>query len=322
MAAEKNDKKGNGLQIFLVVLVLVSMGLNVYLFRYYAEQDDGIEVMTSWSDANQQIREELRVITTTLTDLEARQSTQEASTQSVLETLTLMETRRAEEAAAPVVEPNWLDKESWLDANAEIHEVLESITTTLRDLEARQLTQETSAQSLLETLTMIENRQAEEAAAPVVEPNWVDKESWATSSQQMREELSTIKALLGEIVAELEEARAVKEAETARGAVEHNESAFNLEGNSASTVPVLAQVADRSLEHEVVSAEEMEEHVCPVVEVKLLPGDSVWSIVQRFKPFPRPALLQAVVEYNGITNPRQLPVRFPVKVPMDLVNGQ
>ncbi|NMB21052.1 MAG: hypothetical protein GX979_09295, partial [Firmicutes bacterium] len=136
MTAEKSDKKGNGLQIFLVVLVLVSMVLNVYLFRYYAEQDDGVEVMTTWADANREIHQELTSITKTLADLEARQGAQDESIQSVLETLTIVETRQAEEAARPAVEPNWLDKDSWADANAQMQDFMASITKTLADLEA------------------------------------------------------------------------------------------------------------------------------------------------------------------------------------------
>ena len=448
LTAEKSDKKGNGLQIFLVVLVLVSMVLNVYLFRYYAEQDDGVEVMTTWADANREIHQELTSITKTLADLETRQGAQDESVQSVIETLTLVEARQAEEAARPAVEPNWLDKDSWADANEKMQDSLASITKTLADLEARQGAQDESIQSVIETLTLVETRQAEEAATPAVEPNWldrdswadanekmqdtlvsitktladlearqgaqdkslqsvietltlvetrqaeeaatpavepnwldrdswadanekmqdtlvsitktladlearqgaqdkslqsvietltlvetrqaeegatpaaepnwIDRESWATANQQIGEELSTIKVMLDEIKVEVQEAKeAVERNEDAQ--VQGSASLLELETETDRTIQVMAPLAEATYQENLIEAEE---HTCPIVEVRLLPGDSVWGIVARFRPSPRPTLVNAVVEYNEITDPRRLPVGFPVKVPMDLVNGK
>ncbi|MCK9525205.1 MAG: hypothetical protein M0R49_04675 [Limnochordia bacterium] len=389
MAAEKNDAKGNGLQIFLVVLVVVSMGMNVYLLRHYTGQDDSIEVMTSLADENKQIHEELTSITTTLADLATRQTTQEASTATVLETLTLIDARQANKDAEPVVEPNVVDKESWATANAEVQEVLTSITTILADLAARQTTQEASTTTVLETLTQIDARQASKDAEPVVEPNvvdkeswatantevqetltsitttladlaarqttqdastasvletlaqidarqaveeekpveapsvepsWVDKEAWAAGNKEIGEELSAIKALLGEIMTEVAGQNGVSDRTEAR-----EEPKLEIETESDYSIQAMASAAELTYEHDVDQPSPQisgtNELTCPVVEVRLLPGDSVWSIVARLKPSPRPALVNEVVEYNGITDPRRLPVGFPVRVPMDLVNG-
>jgi len=389
VAAEKNDAKGNGLQIFLVVLVVVSMGMNVYLLRHYTGQDDSIEVMTSLADENKQIHEELTSITTTLADLATRQTTQEASTATVLETLTLIDARQANKDAEPVVEPNVVDKESWATANAEVQEVLTSITTILADLAARQTTQEASTTTVLETLTQIDARQASKDAEPVVEPNvvdkeswatantevqetltsitttladlaarqttqdastasvletlaqidarqaveeekpveapsvepsWVDKEAWAAGNKEIGEELSAIKALLGEIMTEVAGQNGVSDRTEAR-----EEPKLEIETESDYSIQAMASAAELTYEHDVDQPSPQisgtNELTCPVVEVRLLPGDSVWSIVARLKPSPRPALVNEVVEYNGITDPRRLPVGFPVRVPMDLVNG-
>jgi hypothetical protein len=405
VAAEKNDAKGNGLQIFLVVLVLVSMGMNVYLLRHYAGQDDSMEVMTSWAEENKQIQEELTSITTTLADLAARQTSQEASAKAVLDTLTLIDARQAAKDAEPVVEPSVVDKESWTTANAEVQEALASITTTLADLAARQTSQEASTKAVLDTLTLIDARQAakdaepvvepsvvdkeswttanaevqetltsitttladlaarqtsqeastkavldtlalietrqataeaEQAAAkeaalveapsvetsvePSVEPSWVDKEAWAAGNKEIGEELSAIKALLGEIMTEVAGHNSVSDRSEAK-----EESEKEIETESDYSIRVMSSAAELTYQQDVdrpsPQASGIDEHACPVVEVRLLPGDSVWSIVARFKPSPSPVLVNEVVEYNGITDPRRLPVGFPVRVPMDLVNG-
>ncbi|HBG02158.1 MAG TPA: hypothetical protein DDW87_11385, partial [Firmicutes bacterium] len=202
MTAESKEKKTNGLQIFLVVLVLVSMVLNVYLFRYYAKQDDDVEVIASWEAANQQIQKDLSSVTAMLTDVETRQSTQETTTKEVLnllesqpwveglstitDSLTAIEARQVEEALAPVPEPNWVDKETWNAADLQIQETLSSVRVMLTDLETRQSALDAATTDILETLVAMDARQAEEALAPAPEPNWVDKESWKAANEQIR----------------------------------------------------------------------------------------------------------------------------------------
>ena len=254
MAVESSgsDKKKNGLQIFVAVLVLISMGLNVYLFRYYAEQNDVVEVMTSWEDANTRIQQELSSLTATLVKLETRQSKQEAMTDA-----------------------------------------------------------------LLEALAKIEARQMEEASQPFLEPDAVDQQSWEDGITQIRKELFAIKAMLEPILVE----------NTAEFELEHVSNPVPV---AATAVPDVAlnqddETPDASIQV-MASApgeylKDIDEHSCSIVEVKLLPGDSVWSIVARFKSNPSPALVNEVVEFNNIVDPKRLPVGFPIKVPMELVNG-
>jgi hypothetical protein len=191
-------------------------------------------------------------------------------------------------------------------------------------LAARQTTQDASTASVLETLAQIDARQAVEEEKPVeapsVEPSWVDKEAWAAGNKEIGEELSAIKALLGEIMTEVAGQNGVSDRTEAR-----EEPKLEIETESDYSIQAMASAAELTYEHDVDQPSPQisgtNELTCPVVEVRLLPGDSVWSIVARFKPSPRPALVKEVVEYNGITDPRRLPVGFPVRVPMDLVNG-
>ncbi len=270
MAAESSEKKKNGLQILLVVLVLVSMGLNVYLFRYYAEQDDGVEVMTFWEAANTQMHDELASIKATLVELETRQSAQESATSEILALL---------------------ESDLWV-------EEFSSITETLNQLEARQMAQESA-------------------------PAWVDKESWEAANTQMHDELASIKAMLELILTENEE-EPEPESNPIPAIVPDLALNQDQEIESDASIHVMAPASVASEVTYVEDAQypkDAEERSCPIVEVKLLPGDNVWSIVARFKPSPSPALVGKVVEFNGITDPRRLPVGFPVRIPVELVNG-
>lgn len=261
MAVESSgsDKKKNGLQIFVAVLVLISMGLNVYLFRYYAEQNDVVEVMTSWEEANTRIQQELSSLTAMLVELETRQSKQEAITDA-----------------------------------------------------------------LLEALAKIEARQMEEASQPFLEPDAVDQQSWEDGITQIREELFAIKAMLELILdentaeSELEHvSNPVSVAATAVPDVALNQDDETPDGS----IQVMASASGATYVDDVQYLKDIDEHSCSIVEVKLLPGDSVWSIVARFKSNPSPALVNEVVEFNNIVDPKRLPVGFPIKVPMELVNG-
>ena len=302
MASESNEKKSNRLQVFLVVLILVSMGLNVYLFRYYAEQDDGVEVMTSWADANTQIHEELASVTVMLADLEARQSAQETTTKEIYETLVLVDTRQAAQDSAAVTAPEGLDKESWEVANTEMQAALASVTTMLADLEARQAVQETTAKEMYKTLVLVDARQAAQDVAAPIAPDVLDKESWEVASAQIQQELVAIKALLDQVLQQSEEAQAI-------------EPQLRSEVEPETSIQVMASAPELTYEQQT-------EHGCSIATVRLLPGDSVWSIVARFRPSPSPALVDKVVEFNEITDPRRLPVGFTVQVPLDLVNGE
>jgi len=452
LTAESKEKKTNGLQIFLVVLVLVSMVLNVYLFRYYAKQDDDVEVIASWEAANQQIQKDLSSVTAMLTDVETRQSTQETTTKEVLnllesqpwveglstitDSLTAIEARQVEEALAPVPEPNWVDKETWNAADLQIQETLSSVRVMLTDLETRQSALDAATTDILETLVAMDARQAEEALAPAPEPNWVDKESWKAANEQIRsdlssvtttlvgletritdslatvearqaaedakpavepnwvdkesweaaneqirsdlssvtttlvgletritdslvmvearqaaedaepvaepnwvdkdswetanaqtqEELSVIKEMLIEITAKSQEAAESAEAEESTESPESVESALNPGPASEpdSSIQVMASAPEATYVQHAAGPSYLQaavERDCSIVEVRLLRGDSVWSIVSRFKSPPSPALVKEVVEYNCITDPRRLPVGFPVRIPMELVNG-
>ncbi|MGI6626505.1 MAG: hypothetical protein ACOX57_14030 [Limnochordia bacterium] len=212
MTAESKEKKTDSLQIVLVVLVLVSMVLNVYLFRNYAKQDDAIEAIASWEASNEQIQKDLSSVTTMLTDAETRQSTQESVTKEVLQllesqpwveqlstitdALTAIEARQLEAASAPVLEPDWVDKETWSSANSQILEALTLMQVMLTDLEEVQSAQDTVTTGILETLAAMDARQAAEALEPAAEPNWVDKESWEAANQEIQSDLSRVTAML------------------------------------------------------------------------------------------------------------------------------
>ncbi|MDI9421902.1 MAG: hypothetical protein QM451_06715 [Bacillota bacterium] len=461
MTAESKEKKTDSLQIVLVVLVLVSMVLNVYLFRNYAKQDDAIEAIASWEASNEQIQKDLSSVTTMLTDAETRQSTQESVTKEVLQllesqpwveqlstitdALTAIEARQLEAASAPVLEPDWVDKETWSSANSQILEALTLMQVMLTDLEEVQSAQDTVTTGILETLAamdarqaaealepaaepnwvdkesweaanqeiqsdlsrvtamllgletritdslaMVEERQAAEALEPAVEPNWVDKESWEAANQEIQSDLSRVTAMLLGLETRITDSLAMFEerqaAESSEPAVEPNwvdkESweAANQEiqsdlsqvtamllGLETRITEALAMVEERqaaesSEPEDALTQEELQaikemlmeiiaktdkaealnsepesepmasvqvmapvaqvvEHECGIVEVRLLRGDSVWNIVARFKSPPSPALVNEVVEYNDIKDPRRLPVGFPVRIPMELVNG-
>ena len=461
MTAESKEKKTDSLQIVLVVLVLVSMVLNVYLFRNYAKQDDAIEAIASWEASNEQIQKDLSSVTTMLTDAETRQSTQESVTKEVLQllesqpwveqlstitdALTAIEARQLEAASAPVLEPDWVDKETWSSANSQILEALTLMQVMLTDLEEVQSAQDTVTTGILETLAamdarqaaealepaaepnwvdkesweaanqeiqsdlsqvtamllgletritdslaMVEERQAAEALEPAVEPNWVDKESWEAANQEIQSDLSRVTAMLVGLETRITDSLAMFEerqaAESSEPAVEPNwvdkESweAANQEiqsdlsqvtamllGLETRITEALAMVEERqaaesSEPEDALTQEELQaikemlmeiiaktdkaealnsepesepmasvqvmapvaqvvEHECGIVEVRLLRGDSVWNIVARFKSPPSPALVNEVVEYNDIKDPRRLPVGFPVRIPMELVNG-
>ncbi|HHT90304.1 MAG TPA: hypothetical protein GXZ68_04950 [Firmicutes bacterium] len=461
MTAESKEKKTDSLQIVLVVLVLVSMVLNVYLFRNYAKQDDAIEAIASWEASNEQIQKDLSSVTTMLTDAETRQSTQESVTKEVLQllesqpwveqlstitdALTAIEARQLEAASAPVLEPDWVDKETWSSANSQILEALTLMQVMLTDLEEVQSAQDTVTTGILETLAamdarqaaealepaaepnwvdkesweaanqeiqsdlsrvtamllgletritdslaMVEERQAAEALEPAVEPNWVDKESWEAANQEIQSDLSQVTAMLLGLETRITDSLAMVEerqaAEALEPAVEPNwvdkESweAANQEiqsdlsqvtamllGLETRITEALAMVEERqaaesSEPEDALTQEELQaikemlmeiiaktdkaealnsepesepmasvqvmapvaqvvEHECGIVEVRLLRGDSVWNIVARFKSPPSPALVNEVVEYNDIKDPRRLPVGFPVRIPMELVNG-
>ncbi len=296
MAEESKDKKSNRLQLFLVVLVILSMGLNVYLFRYYAEQDDGVEVMASWADANAQIQKELVSVTTTLAELEARQSSQETTTKGIYDTLVLVDTRQAAQDSASAMAPEGLDKVSWETANTEIHAALTSVTTMLAELEARQSAQETTTKEIYETLVLVDTRQAAQDSASAMAPEGLDKDSWETANARVRQELSEIKAVLDQLLVQTEAERTVIELEN--------------------SIQAMASAPELTYEQVVT------EYGCSIATVRLLPGDSVWSIVARFKPSPSPDLVNRVVAFNEIADPRRLPVGFVVQVPLNLVNGQ
>jgi hypothetical protein len=461
VTAESKEKKTDSLQIVLVVLVLVSMVLNVYLFRNYAKQDDAIEAIASWEASNEQIQKDLSSVTTMLTDAETRQSTQESVTKEVLQllesqpwveqlstitdALTAIEARQLEAASAPVLEPDWVDKETWSSANSQILEALTLMQVMLTDLEEVQSAQDTVTTGILETLAamdarqaaealepaaepnwvdkesweaanqeiqsdlsrvtamllgletritdslaMVEERQAAEALEPAVEPNWVDKESWEAANQEIQSDLSRVTAMLLGLETRITDSLAMFEerqaAESSEPAVEPNwvdkESweAANQEiqsdlsqvtamllGLETRITEALAMVEERqaaesSEPEDALTQEELQaikemlmeiiaktdkaealnsepesepmasvqvmapvaqvvEHECGIVEVRLLRGDSVWNIVARFKSPPSPALVNEVVEYNDIKDPRRLPVGFPVRIPMELVNG-
>jgi len=461
VTAESKEKKTDSLQIVLVVLVLVSMVLNVYLFRNYAKQDDAIEAIASWEASNEQIQKDLSSVTTMLTDAETRQSTQESVTKEVLQllesqpwveqlstitdALTAIEARQLEAASAPVLEPDWVDKETWSSANSQILEALTLMQVMLTDLEEVQSAQDTVTTGILETLAamdarqaaealepaaepnwvdkesweaanqeiqsdlsrvtamllgletritdslaMVEERQAAEALEPAVEPNWVDKESWEAANQEIQSDLSRVTAMLLGLETRITDSLAMVEerqaAESSEPAVEPNwvdkESweAANQEiqsdlsqvtamllGLETRITEALAMVEERqaaesSEPEDALTQEELQaikemlmeiiaktdkaealnsepesepmasvqvmapvaqvvEHECGIVEVRLLRGDSVWNIVARFKSPPSPALVNEVVEYNDIKDPRRLPVGFPVRIPMELVNG-
>jgi len=516
VTAESKEKKTDSLQIVLVVLVLVSMVLNVYLFRNYAKQDDAIEAIASWEASNEQIQKDLSSVTTMLTDAETRQSTQESVTKEVLQllesqpwveqlstitdALTAIEARQLEAASAPVLEPDWVDKETWSSANSQILEALTLMQVMLTDLEEVQSAQDTVTTGILETLAamdarqaaealepaaepnwvdkesweaanqeiqsdlsrvtamllgletritdslaMVEERQAAEALEPAVEPNWVDKESWEAANQEIQSDLSRVTAMLvgletriTDSLAMVEERQAAEALEPAvepnwvdkesweavnqeiqsdlsrvtamllgletritdslamveeRQAAESSEPAVEpnwvdkesweaanqeiqsdlsqvtamLLGLETRITEALAMVEERqaaesSEPEDALTQEELQaikemlmeiiaktdkaealnsepesepmasvqvmapvaqvvEHECGIVEVRLLRGDSVWNIVARFKSPPSPALVNEVVEYNDIKDPRRLPVGFPVRIPMELVNG-
>lgn len=302
MATEGNDKKSNRLQVWLIVLVIVSMGLNVYLFRYYAEQDDGVEVMTSWADANTQIHKELTSVKAMLADLEARQSAQDTTTKEIYETLVQVDDRQVAQNSASAAAPTGLDKESWEVANTEIHEVLASVQAVLTDLEARQSAQETTTKEIHETLVLVDNRQAAQDSASAAASEGLDKESWEAANAQIQEELSAIKAMLDQILVQNE-----KEIAAAL------EPDFEIEFEDS--IQVMASAPELAYEQQAG-------HDYPIAIMRLLPGDTVWSIVARFKPSPSPTLVDRVVEFNKIADPRRLPVGFPVRVPLDLVNDE
>ncbi len=461
MTAESKEKKTDSLQIVLVVLVLVSMVLNVYLFRNYAKQDDAIEAIASWEASNEQIQKDLSSVTTMLTDAETRQSTQESVTKEVLQllesqpwveqlstitdALTVIEARQLEAASAPVLEPDWVDKETWSSANSQILEALTLMQVMLTDLEEVQSAQDTVTTGILETLAAMDARQAAEALEPAAEPNWVDKESWEAANQEIQSDLSRVTAMLlgletriTDSLAMVEERQAAEALEPAvepnwvdkesweavnqeiqsdlsrvtamllgletritdslamfeeRQAAESSEPAVEpnwvdkesweaanqeiqsdlsqvtamLLGLETRITEALAMVEERqaaesSEPEDALTQEELQaikemlleiiaktdkaealnsepesepmasvqvmapvaqvvEHECGIVEVRLLRGDSVWNIVARFKSPPSPALVNEVVEYNDIKDPRRLPVGFPVRIPMELVNG-
>jgi predicted transcriptional regulator with HTH domain len=461
VTAESKEKKTDSLQIVLVVLVLVSMVLNVYLFRNYAKQDDAIEAIASWEASNEQIQKDLSSVTTMLTDAETRQSTQESVTKEVLQllesqpwveqlstitdALTVIEARQLEAASAPVLEPDWVDKETWSSANSQILEALTLMQVMLTDLEEVQSAQDTVTTGILETLAAMDARQAAEALEPAVEPNWVDKESWEAANQEIQSDLSQVTAMLlgletriTDSLAMVEERQAAEALEPAaepnwvdkesweavnqeiqsdlsrvtamllgletritdslamfeeRQAAESSEPAVEpnwvdkesweaanqeiqsdlsqvtamLLGLETRITEALAMVEERqaaesSEPEDALTQEELQaikemlmeiiaktdkaealnsepesepmasvqvmapvaqvvEHECGIVEVRLLRGDSVWNIVARFKSPPSPALVNEVVEYNDIKDPRRLPVGFPVRIPMELVNG-
>ncbi len=296
------DKKTNRLLLFLVLVVLVSIGVNVYLFWSYGDQDDAIEVMASW-------QEELSSVTDILANLEVRQSVQETVTQEVLN---LLEAQPWTASSAQIQEgfsslneslalmhPDGVDRETWNTANIQVQEALSLIRVMLYELEARQSTQGVAIEEIVATLdsqpwgdlseklAQIEMRQVAQASEPIVEPDWVDKESWEAANMQIQEELSSIKAMITQLLAE-----------------------------QSASIPAMAPAQAVTYVEETEGVQSR-----PVVEVRLRPGDSVWSIVSRFCISPSPALVDQVVEFNNIEDPRRLPVGFPVRLPLDIVNG-
>jgi hypothetical protein len=356
VAAENKEKPKNGLQIVLVVLVLISMGLNVYLFRYHSEQVEqvsSVEVMASWELSNAQIQEELAAIKASLVELETRQVEQETSTREILslvesaswasEILSLLNSEPWTDelsALAETLAPHGVDKESWEASSSQIQEELAAIKSSLGELETRQVAQETAAKEVLvlledapwasEILRILESEPWAHELSSLAErltSTGVDKESWEAANAQIHEELAAIKALL-ELV--FDEAEVMPESELESEAVtaiapnpsspqrQELEEEAGIQVMAAASTPVPSELANGEAGQGLMGEEG---HVCPTIEVKLLPGDSVWSIVARFRPSPSPELVEKVVAYNEITDPRRLPVGFPVKVPMDLVNG-
>lgn len=292
---KSKDNKTNRLLLFLVLAVLVSIGVNVYLFWSYGEQDDAIEVITSWQG-------ELSSVTDILANLEARQSVQETVTQEVLN---LLESAQIQEGFSSLNEslalmhPDGVDRETWNIANIQVQEALSLIRVMVYELEARQSTQGVAIEEIVATLdsqpwgalseklAQIEMRQVAQASVPIVEPDWVDKESWEAANMQVQEELSSIKAMITQLLAE-----------------------------QSASIPAMAPAQAVTYVEETDAVQSR-----PAVEVRLRPGDSVWSIVSRFCIAPSPALVDQVVEFNNIEDPRRLPVGFPVRLPLDIVNG-
>lgn len=52
------------------------------------------------------------------------------------------------------------------------------------------------------------------------------------------------------------------------------------------------------------------------VSVRLLRGDSIWTILQRCGMKPTPELIERVLELNGITDPARIPAGTYLRIPM------
>jgi NADPH-dependent 7-cyano-7-deazaguanine reductase QueF-like protein len=269
----------------------------------------------SWEAANQEIQSDLSRVTAMLLGLETR----------ITDSLAMVEERQAAEALEPAVEPNWVDKESWEAVNQEIQSDLSRVTAMLLGLETR----------ITDSLAMFEERQAAESSEPAVEPNWVDKESWEAANQEIQSDLSQVTAMLLGLETRITEALAMVEE---RQAAESSEPEDALTQEELQAIKeMLMEIIAKTDKAEALNSEpesepmasvqvmapvaQVVEHECGIVEVRLLRGDSVWNIVARFKSPPSPALVNEVVEYNDIKDPRRLPVGFPVRIPMELVNG-
>lgn len=60
------------------------------------------------------------------------------------------------------------------------------------------------------------------------------------------------------------------------------------------------------------------EHSPVNISLRLVAGDSLWSIVDRFYKNPSPELINKIAELNNITNPRALPTGSYLTIPYDL----
>jgi hypothetical protein len=173
---------------------------------------------------------------------------------------------------------------------------------------------------ITDSLAMVEERQAAEALEPAVEPNWVDKESWEAANQEIQSDLSRVTAMLLGLETRITDSLAMVEERQAAEALEP-EDALTQEELQAIKEMLMEIIAKTDKAEALNSEPESEpmasvqvmapvaqvvEHECGIVEVRLLRGDSVWNIVARFKSPPSPALVNEVVEYNDIKDPRRL----------------
>lgn len=350
MANESQKKDIKAWYIVLIVLMIVSIGVNVYLFRYHAKQDDAVEVMVDllkgqpWETIDAQLQVEIASIMAMLSQMAEEQALQEAVTQDILAAL---------------------ENEPWAAGQEDIEVELSSISIALSQFEGRQIAQERAIMDIMDLLASEPwsgaNEQVHERFTSIDgilgllialqrEQNVVTTEikellaskPWDAGQEQIEEGLREVNQALGELkeqqivqnVATEEVAIFLKSEpwDTEQGQIQASivqiqEELAIIKGildelvieNKEETDPEESIPAMASAQSTVTYGQEVEaQQTNGVVAVKLLSGDNVWNIVSRFYDSPSPGLVKKVVDFNDILDARFLPVGFNLRVPLEM----